>query len=165
MITTCGVLYIHSAPSAVCPHIEWAVGGVFGMPVRLEWVPQPAERPGYRAEYAWSGAAGSAAALTSALQGWRRLRFEVTEDATAATEGERYSCTPTLGVFRATTGPYGDILVGEDRIRQAIRSAHGSGRDLTTHLHDLLGTAWDAELEPFRHASEGAPVRWLHKVV
>ena len=27
---TCGVLYVHSAPSALCPHIEWAVGGVLG---------------------------------------------------------------------------------------------------------------------------------------
>ncbi|HEX2893417.1 MAG TPA: DUF3145 family protein, partial [Marmoricola sp.] len=24
---TRGVLYIHSAPSALCPHVEWAVGG------------------------------------------------------------------------------------------------------------------------------------------
>ena len=29
---------------------------------------------------------------------------------------------------------------------------------------ELLGDAWDAELEPFRHAGDGAPVRWLHKV-
>jgi hypothetical protein len=28
----------------------------------------------------------------------------------------------------------------------------------------LLGTAWDAELEPFRLAGEGTPVRWLHRV-
>ena len=26
------------------------------------------------------------------------------------------------------------------------------------------GEAWDEELEPFRHAGEGAPVRWLHQV-
>jgi hypothetical protein len=29
----------------------------------------------------------------------------------------------------------------------------------------LLGQAWDDELEPFRHAGDGAPVRWLHEVV
>ena len=23
---------------------------------------------------------------------------------------------------------------------------------------------WDEELEPFRYAGDGAPVRWLHKV-
>ena len=27
---TRGVLYVHSSPSALCPHIEWAVGGVLG---------------------------------------------------------------------------------------------------------------------------------------
>ena len=27
-----------------------------------------------------------------------------------------------------------------------------------------LGRAWDDELEPFRYAGEGAPVRWLHRV-
>ena len=29
----------------------------------------------------------------------------------------------------------------------------------------VLGTAWDAELEPFRRAGDGMPVRWLHQVV
>ena len=31
-------------------------------------------------------------------------------------------------------------------------------------VDELLGRDWDAELEPFRLAGEGAPVRWLHKV-
>jgi len=26
----------------------------------------------------------------------------------------------------------------------------------------LLGDPWDDELEPFRHAAAGGPVRWLH---
>jgi hypothetical protein len=33
---------------------------------------------------------------------------------------------------------------------------------LDTELERLLGTAWDNELEPFRRASDGAPVRWLN---
>ena len=28
----------------------------------------------------------------------------------------------------------------------------------------VVGEAWDEELEPFRLAAEGAPVRWLHRV-
>ena len=32
-------------------------------------------------------------------------------------------------------------------------------------LDALLGAKWDAELEPFRHAGDGAPVRWLHQVI
>ena len=32
-------------------------------------------------------------------------------------------------------------------------------------LNLILGAAWDAELEPFRRAGDGVPVRWLHQVV
>ena len=31
-------------------------------------------------------------------------------------------------------------------------------------IGEQLGDDYDAELETFRHAGEGAPVRWLHKV-
>jgi hypothetical protein len=163
--TTRGVLYVHSAPSALCPHVEWAVGGVFGAPTRLDWSPQPVERAAYRSEYSWVGPTGSAAKLATALKGWQRLRFEVTEDATAITEAHRYAYTPTLGVFYAAIGLHGDIQVGEERLKQALSSAALGIKDLTESIEDLLGRAWDAELEPFRYAGDGAPVRWLHKVV
>ena len=67
---TRGVLYVHSAPSALCPHVEWAVGGVLGVAVNLDWTPQPAQVGTYRAELSWVGAVGSAAAVASALKGW-----------------------------------------------------------------------------------------------
>ena len=137
MSTTRGVLYIHSAPSALCPHIEWAVGGVFGMPVRVDWIPQPIERACYRTEYSWTGPCGIAARLASALKGWQRIRFEVTEEATSGTEGERYSYTPTLGIFHAITGIHGDIMIPEDRIKHAIALSALGGKDLTDALYDL----------------------------
>ena len=165
MSTTRGVLYVHSAPSALCPHIEWAVGGVFGAPVRVDWIPQPIERSAYRTDYSWVGPTGTAARLASALRGWQKLRFEVTEEATSGTEAERYSYTPTLGVFHAITGIHGDIMVPEDRIRHAIMTAELGGLPLVDTLDELLGKPWDAELEPFRYAGDGAPVRWLHEVV
>ena len=165
MSTTRGVLYVHSSPSALCPHVEWAVGGLFGMPVRLDWTPQPAERAAYRAEYSWMGGAGTAARLASALRGWQRLRFEVTEEARPGTEGERYSYTPGLGVFHAITGLHGDIMIPEDRLRAAMLTAATGGRSLEAGIDELLGRAWDEELETFRHAGDGAPVRWLHEVV
>jgi hypothetical protein len=40
-----------------------------------------------------------------------------------------------------------------------------SGKDLLDAVYVLLGRAWDDELEPFRYAGDGAPVRWLHEVV
>ncbi|MDB5244035.1 MAG: hypothetical protein JWP57_4661 [Spirosoma sp.] len=165
MSTTRGVLYVHSAPSALCPHLEWALGGVFGAPVRVEWTAQPIERSAYRTEYAWTGPAGTAARLASALKGWQKIRFEVTEEATARTEAERYSYTPTLGVFHAVTGLHGDIMVPEDRLRHAMATASLGGRGLAESLDELLGVPWDSELEPFRYAGDGAPVRWLHEVV
>lgn len=36
------------------------------------------------------------------------------------------------------------------------------GGSLEEELSLLLGQPWDDELEPFRHAAAGAPVRWLH---
>src|SRR5215213_4692177 len=139
MSTTRGVLYIHSAPSALCPHIEWAVGGVFGMPIRVDWIPQPIERACYRTEYSWSGPTGTAARLASALKGWQRVRFEVTEEATSRTEAERYSYTPTLGVFHAITGIHGDIMIPEDRIKHALAMSAVSGKDLVGVRPALAG--------------------------
>jgi len=165
MSSTRGVLYVHSAPSALCPHVDWAVGGAFGMPVRLEWIVQPVERAAYRAEYVWTGPVGTAAKLATTLKGWQRLRFEVTEEGTLTSDAERYSYTPALGVFHATTGRHGDIVVSEDRIRQAMLSARTDGSDLAAALDQLLGRPWDAELEPFRYAGDDAPVRLLHEVV
>lgn len=165
MSMTRGVLYVHSSPSALCPHVEWAVGGVFGAPVRVDWIPQPIERSAYRTEYSWVGPSGTAARLASALKGWQKLRFEATEEATTATEAERYSYTPALGVFHAITGIHGDIMVPEDRLRHALVTAALGGQDLVGSLDELLGKAWDSELEPFRYAGDGAPVRWLHEVV
>ena len=165
MSTTRGVLYVHSSPSALCPHVEWAVGGLFGMPVRLDWTPQPAERAAYRAEYSWVGGVGTAARLASALRGWQRLRFEVTEEARPGTEGERYSYTPALGVFHAITGLHGDIMIPEDRLKAAVVKAMLGDTTLVGEVDKLLGKPWDDELETFRHAGDGAPVRWLHEVV
>jgi hypothetical protein len=33
---------------------------------------------------------------------------------------------------------------------------------LEDEIARLLGQPWDDELEPFRCAGDGAPVRWLH---
>jgi hypothetical protein len=93
------------------------------------------------------------------------LRFEVTEEPTASSEGARYSYTPDLGIFHAMTGLHGDVLIPEDRIK-AFRVKAALGEiSMDQALDGLLGVAWDAELEPFRHAGDGAPVRWLHQVI
>lgn len=163
-VTTSGVLYIHSAPRALCPHIEWAVASVLGVRVSLDWTHQPAEPHMWRAELSWRGQAGTAGRITSQLRGWQQLRFEATEDPSEGSEGERYSSTPSLGVYRAATGAHGDIVINEDRLRAALARAHRGESTLEREVEALLGKPWDDELEPFRYAGEGAPVRWLHQV-
>lgn len=164
-MTTRGVLYVHSAPSAVCPHVEWAVAGVVGVRVTFDWTPQPACVGAQRTELSWQAKPGTAAGIASALRGWRQLRYEVTEEPSPGCEGARYSYTPTLGLFHAVTGPHGDILVPEDRLKAAMVKARLGESPLEHELERVLGKQWDDELEPFRHAGEGAAVRWLHQVV
>ena len=160
-----GVLYVHSSPSALCPHIEWAVGGVLGVAVNMSWTPQPAQAGSYRAELSWAGDSGSAAAVASALRGWNHLRFEITEEPTHGTEGSRFSYTPALGVFHAVTGVHGDIMIPEDRLKAAVVKSALGDTTINNEIDKLLGKPWDDELETFRHAGDGAPVRWLHQVV
>lgn len=186
-----GVLQVHCAPPALCPHIEWAVAGVLGVPVSLPWVDQPASPGALRAELEWQGSPGCAGAITSALAGWNRLRFEITEEASPGCDAIRYSYTPALGTFCAVVGANGDIMIPEGRLRAAMSlaaSSHSSsdasdssgpvslgrlrdtleprhpalGGSLEAELSLLLGQPWDDELEPFRHAGAGAPVRWLN---
>ena len=164
-VTTRGVLFVHSAPSALCAHVEWAVAGALGMPVDLSWTPQPARTGHYRAEYSWAAPVGTGSTMVSALRGWEHLLFEVTEDATSTSEGARYSCTPDLGLFHAVTGLHGDIMIPEDRLKAAVVKAALGDTTLLLEVDKLLGKPWDDELETFRHAGEGAPVRWLHNVI
>ena len=158
-----GVLYVHSAPPALCPHIEWAVAGIVGAHVSMPWVGQSAAPGALRAEVTWQAGPGTAGAVASALAGWNRLRFEVTEDSTPGCDGVRHCYTPDLGLFSAVTGANGDIMVSEDRLRSVmLLASRGASASLEDELGRLLGTAWDNELEPFRRAADGAPVRWLN---
>ena len=163
-VATRGVVFVHSAPPALCPHVEWALAGELGVRVSLDWIGQPAAPGSLRAELSWTGEVGTAARLTSALRGWALLRYEVTEEPTAVSEGVRYSVTPSLGIFAAVTGVHGDVMVSEDRLRAAVAGALDAGRPVTDAIDGLLGKPWDDELESFRRAGDGAPVRWLHQV-
>jgi hypothetical protein len=185
-----GVLHVHCSPPALCPHIEWAVAGALGVPVNLPWVDQPASPGALRAELLWQANPGVGAAITSALAGWNMVRFEVTEEASPGCDAVRYSHTPALGTFSAVTGANGDIMIQEGRLRAvmalaasarsvpssrvasdgelgSLRELHGQrhpalGGSLEAELSLLLGQPWDDELEPFRRAGAGAPVRWLN---
>jgi hypothetical protein len=162
-LQTRGVLFVHSAPRAVCPHVEWAAGRALGRAVAMSWEPQPVLKGAQRTEVYWEGPQGTGAAIASALRGWEHLRYEVTEDASAGADGGRWMHTPDLGIFHAQTDALGNVVVPEDRVRAAMESAGSNAIDLHRELRLALGQAWDDELEPFRHATDDTPVVWLHR--
>lgn len=163
-VITRGVVFVHSAPRALCPHVEWALGNVLpGNQVNAQWSQQPAAPSLNRTELSWVGPVGTGARIASALRGWNHLRYEVTEEASRGNDGGRWSHTPDLGIFHAQTDVHGNVVVPEDRIRAAMAHADDPTR-LRRELDLALGQAWDDELEPFRYAGAGVPVRWLHRV-
>ena len=162
--STRGVVFIHGAPTALCPHITWAIEAVLDQRVSLAWTPQPILPRTVRTELSWTAAVGTGAELASALRGWDGLRYEVTEDPTSISDGARWSYTPSLGIHHAMTSVSGDVVVQEDRLREAIVRSRGDAAALQDEMDLLLGVPWDDELEPFRYAGDGAPVRWLHQV-
>ena len=162
--TARGVVFVHSAPRALCPHIEWAAGRALDRAVNFSWVDQPVLRGAQRAEFYWEGAQGTGAQLAAALRGWEHLRYEVTEDATAGSDGGRWMHTPDLGIFFAQTDTAGNLVIPEDRVRYAMELAGSNALELHRELRLALGQAWDDELEVFRHASDDNQVVWLHKV-
>ncbi|MFC4223608.1 DUF3145 domain-containing protein [Lysinibacter cavernae] len=160
---TRGVLYVHSCPRALSPHLEWAMGRAIGRSVNFTWTPQGALPGTQRAEFAWDGPVGTAALVASSLRGWEQLRFEISEDAAEGTDGGRWLHTPDLGIFHMQTDAAGNAVVPEDRLRYAMEVAGSSMLELQRELRLALGQAWDDELEPFRYAGDDATVVWLKR--
>ena len=161
---TRGVVYLHCCPGAIAPHVEWALAGVLGQPVRLQWTSQPAAPTHLRADATWLGPIGTAARLAAALRAWPMLVFEITEDGTSASDGERLAYVPGRGFHRSMTAANGDVVVGEERIRGLLERAKNAD-DFRHGLAELLGSAWDAELEPYREGGAGSPVTLFTQVV
>lgn len=152
-----GTIAILSSPSALRPHIEWALGAEFGMPIALHWQPQPALPGTFHADHEYRLDHSIAARTASRLARWGQIRFEITEDPSPGSDGHRYSFTPSLGLFGAATGVGGDIMVHENRLHALL----ASGDDVRDGLQRLLGTAWDEELDIFRAAEAEPSLRWL----
>ncbi|MFV0464361.1 MAG: DUF3145 domain-containing protein [Nostocoides sp.] len=161
---TRGVVFIHSTPNALCPHIVWALESAMSTRVSVDWTRQPAAPGLLRGEVTWVGEQGTGARIASALRGFEHLRYEITEDPSDGCDGSRWSHTPSLGIHHATTLANGDVVVPEQRLKEVVMLAQGDAEAVSEMLQELLGADWDAELEAFRHAGDGAPVRWLHKV-
>lgn len=162
--STRGMVFIHCCPPAVGPHVEWAIAGVIGRPCKLQWTAQPAAPTHLRAEASWRGPVSTGSRLAKALREWPMLRFEITEDPTGHSEGERLCHVPGRGFHRSTMSASGDLVVPEERLRGLLARAR-SGEEFAHGLHEILGSSWDAELEPYRAGGYGSPVTALHQVV
>lgn len=160
---TRGVVYVHSSPPAVCPHVEWAISRVLDARITLDWIAQPASPATWRTDLSWNAEPGTGAQLASALQQWQMLRFEVTEDPSPGVDGERIMFVPGRGVYRAATSANGDLMIAEDRIR-ALVATSADGETLRHGLDKLLGAEWDAELEAYRHTGDDSGQNWLSQV-
>jgi hypothetical protein len=163
--STSGQLAVLACPPPLCPHVEFAVAAVLGVPVSLEWAPQPARPRSVCATVEWRGAAGTAGRLASRLQGISGVFFEVVEGATPGCDPERYCGTPELGLHRAPLAANGDVVVPEGRILALLGETAGAAGALAlpAALRALLGTAWDEVLEPLRSGGSGGPVTHLRR--
>jgi hypothetical protein len=158
-----GMVVIHSCPPALRPHIEWAVADVLGAPVRLDWRDQPVAPSQLCAQTGWLGRPGTAGRLATRLRDWPLLRAEITEDPSPGCDGERIALTPDLGLWRGAMSANGDVLVQEDRLRAVVLSSVDAA-GLHAAVDGLLGKAWDDELDVYRRAADGTPMRWLSAV-
>lgn len=160
---TTGVVYIHSSPAALCPHVEWALTSALEARANLKWTAQPASDGLLRTTTNWVGPVGTGAKIAHALRSWSMLRYEVTEDPSEGVDGERFSHVPGLGLWRGQMSANGDIVVSENRLHAMM----ASGTEfLVNEIHNALGTAWDEALEPYRRGGEfGAEVTWLRREV
>ena len=140
-----GFLVIHSAPSALCRHIEWAVANLLGRSVELIWKPQPLLVGTHRTTCEWRDRIGAGAELASALRGWHYLRYEIREESQESRVLYRF--TPNLGIHRAVLDSAGSVMITENQLSSALVLDDDSLRESIEHS---LGSAWDLELEQFR---------------
>ena len=101
--------------------------------------------------------------MAAALRAWPMLRFEVTENPSSGSDGERVCHIPGRGFWRTAISANGDVVLREDQIRSLMERA--TSLDGLRHaLSTAIGADMDAELEPYRRAGEGTAVTWLHQV-
>ena len=142
-----GFLTIHSAPSALRHHIDWAIQGVFGNWIKLSWNPQPLMPGTFRTQLEFRGAQGAAAEIASVLRSWHYLNFEVIEG--SETGGELFRFTPELGIHRAVVDQSGAVLVNENQLATLLASAFDE-ESIREGIATIVGSSWESELDRFR---------------
>ena len=155
-----GLLTIHSAPSALRRHIDWAIQNIVGADAQVNWQPQSLMVGTFKTKCQWRGCGGSAAEIASTLRSWHYLNFEVLEE--NENGGELFRFTPELGIHRAVTDLSGGVLLNEYAINNVMQSAFDED-SMREGFALAMGTPWDAQLEKFRGAGM-AEVARLHAI-
>jgi hypothetical protein len=140
-----GHLVVHSTPTALIRHVEWALATILGSALELSWKSQPLLPGTHRTTCEWRDREGVGAEIASALRGWHYLRYELREE--SPTEKVLYRYTPDLGIHRAVLDAVGSVMVNENQITNALAQNDDEMRE---GLALSLGIAWDLELDQFR---------------
>ena len=142
-----GHLTIHSAPSALRSHIDWAIADVLGASVRCDWTPQMLKAGTFKCAISWRDRSGVASEIASALRSWHYISFEVQEDTNDG--GELFRFTPELGIHRAVTDLSGAVIMTENQVEAVL--AHNFDEDsIRKGIALIIGSDWEKELERFR---------------
>jgi hypothetical protein len=142
-----GFLTIHSAPSALRHHIDWAIQTVLGNWIKLSWNPQPLMPGTFRTQLEFRGAQGAAAEIASALRSWHYLNFEVIEGTESG--GELFRFTPELGIHRALVDPTGAVLINENQL-SAILEKTFDVEAIREGIAAIVGNSWESDLDRLR---------------
>ena len=142
-----GFLTIHSAPSALRHHIDWAIQTVLGNWIKLSWSPQPLMPGTFRTQLEFRGSQGAASEIASSLRSWHYLNFEVIEGTELG--GELFRFTPELGIHRAVVDQSGAVLVNENQLSAILANSFDED-SIREGIAAMVGNSWEAELDRFR---------------
>jgi hypothetical protein len=142
-----GFLTIHSTPSALRHHIDWAIQAVLGTWIKPVWSAQPLTPGSFRMQLEFRDRQGVAGELASSLRSWHYLNFEIIENSDNG--GELFRCTPELGIHRAVVDQSGAVVLTENQLTSVIKNAFDED-SLREGISTLMGTPWDLELDRFR---------------
>jgi hypothetical protein len=142
-----GFLTIHSTPSALRHHIDWAIQAVLGNWVKPTWSSQPLIPGSYRTQIEFRDRQGAAAELASSLRSWHYLNFELIESTEIG--GELFRCTPELGIHRAVVDQTGAVILTENQLSTVLKNSLDE-ESIREAIATLLGSSWEYELDRFR---------------
>ena len=142
-----GFLTIHSTPSALRHHIDWAIQAVLGTWVKPTWSPQPLIPGSYRTQIEFRDREGAAAELASSLHSWHYLNFEVIESTDNG--GELFRCTPELGIHRSLVDQTGAVILTENQLGSVLKNSLDE-ESIREAIASLLGSSCELELDRFR---------------